>query len=230
MANFEQHLKFAAVGSGVLATVLLGADMVTPLQAMGLWLVGSMGGILPDIDSDNSTVLDILFGGLSLIGISLVLSQWSGELSTVEIWLLIAGYYVVMFHIIRRIFEKFTVHRGIFHSIIGGLFFGFLTTASASLLLGFEDTLAWLTGSFLLFGFLTHLVLDEIYSVDFMNVRIKRSFGTALKVVDYNNWTVSALMTVAAGLAFALTPNFDAFSQLLTSQETYLQLKTHFLP
>jgi hypothetical protein len=30
-------------------------------------------------------------------------------------------------------------------------------------------------------GYLTHLVLDEFYSVDLFNRKIKRSFGTALK-------------------------------------------------
>ena len=30
-------------------------------------------------------------------------------------------------------------------------------------------------------GFMTHLILDELYSVDFRGVRLKKSFGTALK-------------------------------------------------
>ena len=33
-------------------------------------------------------------------------------------------------------------------------------------------------------GFLTHLILDEMYSVDVYDTRIKASFGTALKFYD----------------------------------------------
>ncbi len=37
-------------------------------------------------------------------------------------------------------------------------------------------------------GYIVHLVLDEIYSVDLKNRKIKKSFGTALKLfkVDSN--------------------------------------------
>jgi hypothetical protein len=49
----------------------------------------------------------------------------------------------------------------------------------------------------LFIGFLTHLVLDEIYSVDVMDVHIKKSFGTALKLVDTRNPAASSAMVVA---------------------------------
>lgn len=230
MANFEQHLKFAASISGILSTTLLGADLINPYEAFGLWVVGTAGGILPDIDSDNSTVLNIIFGGLCLGGIALLLNQLSTTLSTLEIWGAILLFYIMLYHIIRRLFENHTIHRGIFHSILSGCFFGCTATAIAFHLLHLTDTLSWWVGSFLLLGFLTHLILDELYSVDFMNVRVKRSFGTALKLVAYNNWTVSLIMTAATLFAFFLTPDPQGFSHLISSKDTYLQLKTHFLP
>jgi hypothetical protein len=37
-------------------------------------------------------------------------------------------------------------------------------------------------------GFLTHLILDEIYSIDVHGVRLKKSFGTALKFYSTRGW------------------------------------------
>ena len=56
---------------------------------------------------------------------------------------------------------------------------------------------AWLTGLFVLIGFIIHLVLDEIYSVDVEGAVIKKSFGTALKLFDYHSWRASGLMGIA---------------------------------
>jgi len=60
---------------------------------------------------------------------------------------------------------------------------------------------SWLSGLFIGFGFIVHLLLDEIYSVDLSNKRMKKSFGTALKLYSYKNMTTTALM---AGCTLAL--------------------------
>ena len=54
-------------------------------------------------------------------------------------------------------------------------------------------------------GAFSHLVLDEIYSVDFSGnqIRVKRSFGTALKLWDRKSPYTSTLAFVAmCGLAY----------------------------
>jgi hypothetical protein len=54
-------------------------------------------------------------------------------------------------------------------------------------------------------GYLSHLVLDEIYSVDVRNVRIKSSFGTALKFWGpslWGNFSVYAKLALLAVVAF----------------------------
>ena len=59
-----------------------------------------------------------------------------------------------------------------------------LTADIFSRVLGQPAAQAWLTGLFLFIGFLIHLALDEIYSVDVEGRTIKKSFGTALKLFD----------------------------------------------
>lgn len=230
MANFKQHLAFAALGTGFLTTPLLGANLIRPLEALTLWIAGSLGGILPDIDSDNATVLELMFGLLCLLAIGLTLAHAPRQLSTTEICLLIAFAYGAVFFGARRVFAKFTVHRGIFHSLLAACFFCVLAAATAQHLLHFSATLAWLCGFFLMIGFVLHLLLDEIYSVDFMNAELKRSFGSALKVTDYRNWKTTLGMTVAMVALFFIAPNPDPAAELLFSHHSWQQIKGNLLP
>ena len=71
------------------------------------------------------------------------------------------------------------------------------------------DGVAWLAGGFLLIGFLTHLILDEIYSVDVLGNHIKKSFGTAFKPIDMRNPCGSVAMVVAAVALLFLTPSIS---------------------
>jgi hypothetical protein len=230
MANFKQHLAFAAVGTGFLTTPLLGANLINPLEALTLWISGTFGGLLPDIDSDNATVLELLFGLICLLAIGLTLAHAPRQLSTIEICLLIGFVYAAIFYGVRRVFAQFTVHRGIFHSLLAASFFGLLMSVMTSHILAFSVTLSWLCGFFLMMGFVLHLLLDELYSVDFMNAEIKRSFGTALKLTDYRNWKSTLGMLAAMGALCFLAPNPDPATELLFSKRSWTLIKGNLLP
>ncbi|MEJ2681115.1 MAG: metal-dependent hydrolase [Gammaproteobacteria bacterium] len=209
MANFKQHLAFATLGTGILTTPLLGANLIAPPEALALWTAGSFGGVLPDIDSDNAKVLELMFGGLTLLAIGLSLNHAPGSLATTE---------------------KLTVHRGIFHSILSACFFAVLTCNLSYHFLNYTAKLAWLCGLFLMLGFILHLLLDEIFSVDFMNVELKRSFGSAFKITDYRNWKTSlAVLALTAGL-FYFAPSPNPATSMLFSDRNWVKIKRTFLP
>ena len=75
--------------------------------------------------------------------------------------------------------KKITVHRGMIHSIPMAVLAGQLTFFAVTGTL--EERI--LKASALAIGFLSHLILDEVYSVDSTGakLRLKKSFGTALK-------------------------------------------------
>ena len=54
----------------------------------------------------------------------------------------------------------------------------------AALQLGAPLSFALLVAIFVFVGALTHLILDECYSVDLANNRLKASFGSAIKIID----------------------------------------------
>ena len=230
MANFKTHLSVATIGSGLVSTTFLGAGIASPKEAVTFWAVGTLGGILPDIDSDHSTSVTSIFTALGLIIGLLVVFGLAETRSIVELWLAFALTFTAIRYGILKVFYEFTVHRGIFHSIVAGLFFGFLTTSLCYHLLSLDSLFSWYLGSFVFFGYLLHLSLDEVYAVDFDGKKVKRSFGTALEIVDYSNLKTSALIIAATTAIFFATPNISDFAATVIDKQIYLDIFNGFLP
>ncbi|MGQ4810171.1 hypothetical protein NKDENANG_03620 [Candidatus Entotheonellaceae bacterium PAL068K] len=230
MANFRTHVTVAAVGSGMLSTMCLGGELITPRDVMLLTVVGTLGGILPDIDLDHSKPTKMMFTALALVLAFTVVLHGAAIYAIVELWLLGAGVYILVRYLGWRVFASCTVHRGIFHSIVAALFFGFAATALSYTVFAFSPLRAWIVGVFLTLGYVLHLVLDELYSVDFLNQRVKRSFGTAVKLVDYRRVKTSVLMTAAMLLMYGMTPRATGFLTLLRSPQTYQSILDRFFP
>ena len=95
---------------------------------------------------------------------------------------------------------------------------------------GANETLSWLGGIFMFAGYLVHLTLDEMYSVDVMDVRVKASFGTALKLYDTKHLGHSGAMAVATVLAFLVTPPFWATWKAVAQPEIRAGLQERLLP
>ncbi len=209
MANFNTHLNIGALITGVAAASLLTANHIELNTALWLWFVGTAGGLLPDIDSDNSASLDGIFNLFALTIIIIVMrfiTAGQAELSFLKLLATPVMIYLVMRYVIREFFEKLTAHRGSCHSILFLIFCSLLAT-QITWLLNFSqsqhaDIFAWLTGGFLILGGLIHLLLDEIYSVDLVNMTVKRSFGTALKLADFDN-KILTLFTIIAVIALS---------------------------
>ena len=62
-------------------------------------------------------------------------------------------------------------------------------------------------------------MLDEIYSVDLVGAKVKRSFGTALKIISANMKSTS-LLVLATILAFYMTPSTEKFVKTVLNFET----------
>ena len=230
MANFRTHVTVAAVGSGLLSTVCLGAGVASPGEVISLSVVGTLGGILPDIDSDHSSPIKILFTVLGFVTAFLVVFAHVEQYSTLELWLLWLLVYVFIRYPVWLVFSRFTVHRGIFHSLAAGLFFGLLMTNLSYVVFACSPLFAWIIGTFVCCGYTLHLLLDELFSVDFMSTRIKRSFGTALKVIDYGNLGTSAAMVGAVCLLYLLAPDAGSFADIFLNEETYQNMYSRFWP
>ena len=122
------------------------------------------------------------------------------------------------------------MHRGIWHSILAGLFSAAATAIVFYYPLVKPAGVAWLAAGFLFIGYLVHLTLDEMYSVDVMDTRIKSSFGTALKLFDRRHIHASGAMALATVAALWLAPSPREFIDGIASRDMWAGLNSRLLP
>lgn len=230
MANFTTHIAIGTVVSGTAATLTLAADVISPESLVAVTLAGVLGGVLPDIDLKDSRPGRALFAGLAVFISFCVLFAVASRYSIAEMWIAWLGTLLLVRYGAHALFHSFSYHRGIWHSLLAGAFWWFLTAIIFHRGLGYHEGVSWLAGGFLFLGYVTHLVLDELYSVDVMDTRIKASFGTALKLYDGKHLGDSALVGAAALVAFAMTPPSAAFVEGISSPRLWAGLQQRLLP
>lgn len=230
MANFTTHIAIGTVVSGALATLTLAADVIAPENLVAVTMAGVLGSVLPDIDLKDSRPSQAMFGGLAVFFSFVVLFTIAYKFSIAEMWLIWLGTLVGVRYGGQWLFHRFSYHRGIWHSLLAGVFFWFLTAITFKYVLNRHEGVAWLAGGFLFVGYLTHLVLDEIYSVDVLDTRIKASFGTAVKLFDRKNMRDTAFVAAATVAAFMLTPPAKTFVDGITARSLWTNLHQKLLP
>ena len=154
-----------------------GFDPHACLVAAGLC---SFAGMLPDIDSDTSKSFQECIYLAAGIGCILTVSRLRYHDLDAD-FAMFGGAMMLLFirFGVGSWIKKITVHRGMIHSIPMAILAGQLTFFAVTGTI--EERL--LKAAALTIGFLSHLILDEIYSIDSTGtkLRLKRSFGTALK-------------------------------------------------
>lgn len=215
MADFATHLGWGAVGAGLVASATYAADIVPSGDLLTLTTAGVIGSVLPDIDLEQAVPSRGLFTGLGLALAFIVLFSFRATYSITELWLIWLAVFVAIRFGAYHAFHRNAVHRGIFHSLLAGLFFMALTAVLVAYWLGRDPVVAWMAGLFVFLGYVIHLVLDEIYSVDVTGARIKRSFGSALKLFDRHSTSASMLMGGALVAMLLITPPSEEFRRIM---------------
>ncbi|MCX7392791.1 MAG: metal-dependent hydrolase [Planctomycetales bacterium] len=182
MAGFHTHIAVStAVGMGyaMWGSTQYEISASTCVLAGGLC---SIAGIMPDLDSDSGIPARETISLAAAIVPMLLFQRFHGLGMSVE-HMVLAGtplYLVIRFGF-GSILKSVSIHRGMFHSIpaaiIAGLI-GYLICDSGVSLVRYYKAFA------VTLGYMIHLLLDEIWSLEFGAglPRIKKSFGTALKL------------------------------------------------
>ncbi|MFO0863906.1 MAG: metal-dependent hydrolase [Gemmataceae bacterium] len=182
MASFKVHVTTSTILGGLYAlagTSGWNLDWGQALMAAGLC---SVGGMMPDFDSDSGIPVRHLFGLAGMAAPLFLMPRFLEAGFSIEKALILAAIaYFVVRYALAEFFKRFTVHRGMFHSIpamlIAGLVVFQLYQHSQ---LGLRQYMALGT----MIGFLSHLVLDELYAVDLNGLvpRLNKAAGSALKL------------------------------------------------
>ncbi|MCP3964799.1 MAG: hypothetical protein GY750_08120 [Lentisphaerae bacterium] len=195
MANYRQHITGGIIFGSLCTLTSIFAFGFTIVNSLTVFILGVLGSILPDIDCDSSTPAHLLFEVMGLIIPILFLSKFLTNLSIENVIFFLVVGYIFTKYALSFIFSKLTVHRGIVHSIPAAVIVGLI------IVLAFGDSSFYLRMVYALScagGFIVHLTMDEIWSVDLGNNRLKKSFGTALTF-----WAPSIISTVSAYIVIA---------------------------
>lgn len=225
VAEFKTHLTVSSFCSSAAATFLLAASLATPDEVLLFFVMGVVGGLLPDIDSDSSLPVRLLFTFIATVISFLIMFNQGADNSAAElftIWLV--SFFVVNF-LFFSMFTRITVHRGIIHSVPASFVFWFSSTLILYHFFSFSRQTVWMAGFFVFAGFLIHLLLDELVSLDLFGNGPKRSSGTAFKFANPRDLKSTVAVYGLAALLFAATPDYTPFVRTYFSPDSFASLR-----
>lgn len=233
MANFNTHFTVAATASSVLSGTLLAMGVVSPTQGVIAFILGTFGGLLPDVDSAHSTSIKVGFSVLSLLITIILIFINALTYSVIEMILMSVLVFTSIRYGLLDLFRKVSKHRGMFHSVPVALIWGILVAILMHYFFGLNSLISWVYGVMISFGYLIHLTLDETYSVDLRNRRVKKSLGTALKFYKLKTTTDkiqnSLIYASLIGLMF-IAPDTSLIIDALFSHEAWLNFIEVLVP
>lgn len=188
MAGFKTHITTSTVlgiGYGAVGYLLYQMPVETCLLAGGMC---SVSGMIPDLDSDSGVPVRETVSLVAATTPMLMMDRfqhmhWSHE----RIVLVAAGIYLAVRFGVAGIFKRYTVHRGMWHSVPAMFIAGLLAFLVCS-----SENINWrlFKSCAVMLGFFSHLLLDEIWSIEIRYgiPRFKKSFGTAIKFWSDSAW------------------------------------------
>ena len=210
MANFRTHLAVASLVGGCCAIAGYHASALSLSDAISVAGLMALGGIMPDIDADRSHTVKLVFTVLAVGAVIMTVISALPHVTTPGLILLAILAFLGTRYVASAFFRKLTVHRGIWHSLLAGITTGVVITAASVHLFGSSAGLGWLQGSAMLAGYIIHLMLDELWSIDAAGLRLKKSFGTALKPFDIHAPQTALPMVATIVICHPWLPPIDA--------------------
>lgn len=178
MADFKAHTSVGTLWGLLLGTVSVISDFCSLIGGIVILFLAATSSAAPDIDSDTGRPRELV---LSFLGIAIpivLLFNISDSTSSENILAATLISFFLVRYILGYLLAKFTVHRGLWHSIPAAVLCSEITYL---LFFDLPVKVRLLYALSVLGGFISHLLLDEMYSVKVLALDTKRSFETALK-------------------------------------------------
>lgn len=215
MADFKTHMTVSTglgIAYGTIGYTQFQIPLGSCLIAGGLC---SLSGMLPDLDSDSGIPVRETLAFTSAV-IPLLMMERFERIGMSHASMVVAGgltYFFLRF-VAWEVFKRYTKHRGMWHSIPAAV----IAALIAFLISSSQDISLRMFRSWAVFlGFMSHLAMDELYSVDLNGRLVKKSFGTAMKFFGKNRW--ANITTYAKLVALALIVVNDPMVQTSLEQE-----------
>ncbi len=204
MPGFRVHITGSSIiGAGYGLAAWYVGDMHPMTCGLGAGLC-AVAGMMPDLDSGPGIPLreSVAFTA-AVVPIMMIPRLQQTGMPLEAIILIGAAIYLAIRFGMAWVLKNYSYHRGMFHSLPSAAIAGQITFLAFAA----EDPLhRYFVSSAVVLGFLTHLVLYEIWSVKLgmFGPKFKKSFGTALKFhgpVLWPNLLTYALALILGALA-----------------------------
>jgi hypothetical protein len=193
VGDYKQHISFAGFLGAIYAWATFALGGIHWLYGSVAALLATLGGLLPDLDHPIGVELK---GFTGILGVLAGLAAWQYVRAEDPAYpfefdlLAVVAAYVLVRHGLRRVLSRLMVHRGISHSVPTCAAWGaatYLYYPSPQHIVRVMMALA------VILGFSSHLLLDEICSVDLRGARVNRAFGSAIKFWSPSPWATLAM-------------------------------------
>ena len=204
MAGFRMHITVSTLCGLTYGGALVNPGGLTAESAVLAAGITAVGGMLPDLDSDSGVPVREMSGVAAAVVPLLLYPRLMapGAGLSQEGALAALG---VLYFVIRyggaNLLKYVSVHRGMFHSIPGMVIAGLVVYLEYH---SDNVRIRLALGCGAMIGFLSHLILDEIYSVDFNGVRLRlnKFAGSAVKFISPSWLGTSICYGILFGLGF----------------------------
>lgn len=202
VAGFRTHITVSSalgIVYGGVAVQPLGFQTDAAILAAGLT---GVSGMLPDLDSDSGVPVREMFGlAAAIVPLLLVPRMVHSGMTREAIMASLLLGYIFIKYVVSNVFRKLTVHRGMYHSVPAMLIAGLVVYLAYH---SPDRNVRFLIASGVMLGFASHLVLDEIYSVDLrgMRIKLKSSAGSAVKFGSSSLIATATCYGILGGLMY----------------------------
>lgn len=214
VADFKTHISastIAGIAYGYWGVATQGMSIETGILAGGLM---SVAGMLPDLDSDGGKPLREISMFAAAVTPIVMLNRFRDLGMSHESMALAAMLiYVVIRFGVFEFFKRFTVHRGMWHSLPAALIAGLGWYLVMPCLSNGERAYKAMAVTL---GFIVHLTLDEIWALELGlgKIRAKKSFGTALKFFGGNATSNAFIYSLLFALIYVAWSDNEIASRL----------------
>lgn len=225
MPGFRVHITGSSiVGAGYGLAAWQVGEMPPLTCALGAGLC-AVAGMMPDLDSGPGIPLreSVAFAA-AVVPIMMIHRLQHAGLPLEAIILCGAAMYLAIRFGMAWVLKNYSIHRGMFHSFPAAAIAGQITFLAFA---AEEPLRRYFVCSAVVVGFLTHLILDEIWSVKLgmFGPKFKKSFGTALKFAGPTMWP--NVLTYALALALgAIAAGDAAWTEKLATVKQQMQQAT----
>ncbi len=167
MADFKTHVSVGAATGFAVAVISYNWNLIpNAYMAVIVFFATVIGSFMPDTDSDSGIPLKIIFTTYAyfMAAISLYWLHVAGANLPLKIFVPSASFFFVL-KFLKEKFREWTDHRGIFHSVpawLATFLISLFIAGTTNLSLREQFVIAFAVSM----GYLCHLVLDELYSLN----------------------------------------------------------------